>query len=64
MYLFLYLNSEEVAFYDGNKKERYILMGAFNTLKDHLRSFIRFKFFEGIVDNMIAKCMYCGQHDS
>lgn len=53
--------SQEVAFYNGNKKEQHILVSAFNKLKDHTRGFIWFKFFEGLVDTMIVKCMFVGE---
>ncbi|XP_067934447.1 ATP-binding cassette sub-family D member 3-like [Watersipora subatra] len=51
----LITNSEEVAFYKGNSKERHIIFSAFGSLRDHIRRFIQFKFIEGVFDNIIAK---------
>ncbi|XP_033636380.1 ATP-binding cassette sub-family D member 3-like isoform X2 [Asterias rubens] len=51
----LITNSEEVAFYQGNKRERRNIYHAFNKLVNHLRSFIFFRFSMGFVDNIIAK---------
>lgn len=48
--------SEEVAFYNGNKKEQAIIMHTFKKLVDHLRGFINFRFYMGLIDNVIAKC--------
>lgn len=48
-------NSEEIAFYQGNKKEHSTLMQVFHRLVDHLRDVITFKFSMGMVDNMVAK---------
>ena len=51
----LLTNSEEVAFYVGNKKESRVIKGSFDTLVDHLRKAMQFRFGMGIIDNMIAK---------
>ncbi|XP_022087262.1 ATP-binding cassette sub-family D member 3-like isoform X1 [Acanthaster planci] len=51
----LITNSEEVAFYQGNKRERLNIYHAFNKLVSHLRNFIFFRFSMGFVDNIIAK---------
>ncbi|XP_038048364.1 ATP-binding cassette sub-family D member 3-like isoform X2 [Patiria miniata] len=51
----LITNSEEVAFYQGNKREQRNIYHAFNKLVDHLRNFIFFRFSMGFVDNIIAK---------
>ncbi|ELT92932.1 hypothetical protein CAPTEDRAFT_164747 [Capitella teleta] len=51
----LITNSEEVAFYQGNKREQLTIMSSFNRLVDHLRTFIFFRFTMGFVDNIIAK---------
>ena len=50
--------SEEVAFYNGNKKEQTILLNTFKMLVDHCRNFIHFRFYMGLVDNIVAKCKY------
>lgn len=54
--LLLIFFSQEVAFYDGNVKEKSILTDSFNKLRDCIRSFIQFKFYEGIIDNILSKC--------
>ncbi|XP_067934177.1 ATP-binding cassette sub-family D member 3-like [Watersipora subatra] len=51
----LITNSEEVAFYNGNKKEQTILLSTFGRLVDHVRGFIQFRFYMGLIDNIIAK---------
>ncbi|KAK3091692.1 hypothetical protein FSP39_021925 [Pinctada imbricata] len=51
----LITNSEEVAFYQGNKREQFIILATFNKLVDHLRDFIFFRLQMGFVDNIIAK---------
>merc|ERR1719414_2105863 len=48
-------NSEEIAFYQGNKREHVTLMQVFHRLVDHLRDVITFKFSMGMVDNIVAK---------
>lgn len=50
--------SEEVAFYNGSRKEQSILLSSFRKLVDHIRSFIQFRFYMGLVDNIVAKCRY------
>ncbi|KAK6624683.1 ATP-binding cassette sub- D member 3 [Polyplax serrata] len=51
----LITNSEEVAFYQGNNREKLTVLAAFNKLTDHLRKFLEFKVLIGVVDNIIAK---------
>ncbi|KAI6221677.1 ATP-binding cassette sub-family D member 3 [Aphelenchoides besseyi] len=53
----LIMNSEEIAFYQGNEREKVSVMNAFNRMVRHLRSLILFRFSIGFVDNIIAK--YC-----
>uniref|UniRef100_A0AC35U7T3 ATP-binding cassette sub-family D member 3 n=1 Tax=Rhabditophanes sp. KR3021 TaxID=114890 RepID=A0AC35U7T3_9BILA len=51
----LITNSEEIAFYKGNQKEKTCLMNSFHKMVSHLRSLIIFKFSIGFLDNIIAK---------
>lgn len=51
----LITNSEEVAFYQGNRKEQSIIMASFQRLVFHLRNLIYFRFSMGLLDNIIAK---------
>lgn len=51
----LITHSEEVAFYNGNIREKATLMASYNKLLAHLRKFLRFKIFMGIIDNVVAK---------
>ncbi|CAI5441285.1 unnamed protein product [Caenorhabditis angaria] len=51
----LIMNSEEIAFYQGNKPERNALMGSFQNLVIHLRKSIMFRFTLGFVDNIVGK---------
>jgi len=51
----LITNSEEIAFYNGNKKEQTILLSTFKKLVNHIRNFIQFRFYMGLVDNIVAK---------
>jgi len=48
-------NSEEIAFYQGNRREHVTLLAVFRRLVDHLRDVITFKFSMGMVDNIVAK---------
>lgn len=52
----LITNSEEVAFYQGNVREKLTVLASFNKLTQHLRKFLEFRTGMGIIDNMIAKC--------
>ncbi|CAC5401138.1 ABCD3 [Mytilus coruscus] len=51
----LITNSEEIAFYQGNKREQTIIIATFRKLVRHLRNFISFRMQMGFVDNIIAK---------
>ncbi|CAL1538009.1 unnamed protein product [Lymnaea stagnalis] len=51
----LITNSEEIAFYQGNSREKFIITGTFHKLVDHLRNFIHFRVQMGFIDNIIAK---------
>ncbi|KAI0211665.1 ATP-binding cassette sub-family D member 3 [Lamellibrachia satsuma] len=51
----LITNCEEVAFYQGNRKEQSIILSTLERLIDHLRSFVVFRFAMGFVDNVIGK---------
>ncbi|XP_063284417.1 ATP-binding cassette sub-family D member 3 isoform X1 [Pelobates fuscus] len=51
----LITNSEEIAFYNGNKREKQTIHAAFNKLVEHLHNFILFRFSMGFVDSIIAK---------
>ncbi|XP_069823815.1 ATP-binding cassette sub-family D member 3 [Dendropsophus ebraccatus] len=51
----LITNSEEIAFYNGNKREKLTIHSAFNKLVEHLHKFILFRFSMGFVDSIIAK---------
>lgn len=53
----LIMNSEEIAFYQGNEREKVSIMNSFQRMVTHLRSLILFRFSLGFVDNIIAK--YC-----
>ncbi|XP_019645621.1 PREDICTED: ATP-binding cassette sub-family D member 3-like [Branchiostoma belcheri] len=51
----LITNSEEIAFYQGNQREKATIELSFQKLIEHLRTFIIFRFSMGFVDNIIAK---------
>lgn len=51
----LITNSEEVAFYQGNQREKLILLASFEKLTNHLRKFLEFRVGMGIIDNIVAK---------
>ncbi|XP_046879998.1 ATP-binding cassette sub-family D member 3a isoform X1 [Hypomesus transpacificus] len=51
----LITNSEEIAFYNGNLREKQTIHATFNKLVDHLHNFIFFRFSMGFVDSLIAK---------
>uniref|UniRef100_A0A1I7Z9X2 ATP-binding cassette sub-family D member 3 n=1 Tax=Steinernema glaseri TaxID=37863 RepID=A0A1I7Z9X2_9BILA len=53
----LITNSEEIAFYQGNERERSSIMNSFERMISHFRSLIIFRFSIGFIDNIIAK--YC-----
>lgn len=51
----LITNSEEIAFYNGNEKEKRTILHTFTRLYEHLQKFVAFRFRMGIVDDIIAK---------
>ncbi|KAG8436756.1 hypothetical protein GDO86_007733 [Hymenochirus boettgeri] len=51
----LITNSEEIAFYNGNKREKLTIYSSFHKLVEHLHNFILFRFSMGFVDSIIAK---------
>ncbi|CAH0473148.1 unnamed protein product [Peronospora belbahrii] len=51
----LITHSEEIAFYNGNVREKHILDQSFNRLVDLLRNSQQFRFLMSVVDNMVAK---------
>ncbi|XP_073705527.1 ATP-binding cassette sub-family D member 3b [Garra rufa] len=51
----LITNSEEIAFYNGNRREKQTINGTFQKLVDHLNRFIQFRFSMGVMDSIIAK---------
>ncbi|KAF5272211.1 hypothetical protein FQA39_LY01293 [Lamprigera yunnana] len=51
----LITHSEEIAFYQGNLREKATLLSSFNKLVNHLRKFLRFRIVMGVTDNIIAK---------
>lgn len=51
----LITNSEEVAFYQGNNRERLTLLASFSKLRSHLRKFLEFRVGMGIIDNIVGK---------
>lgn len=51
----LITHSEEVAFYNGNQREKATLLASYGKLLNHLKKFLRFKVFMGIIDNLVAK---------
>jgi ATP-binding cassette subfamily D (ALD) protein 3 len=52
----LITNCEEVAFYQGHKREEQNIMASFNRLVNHFRNCIMFRFSMGFIDNIVAKC--------
>lgn len=54
----LITNSEEVAFYQGNVREKLTLLASYSKLRSHLRKFLEFRVSMGIIDNIIGKCMH------
>ncbi|XP_060629947.2 ATP-binding cassette sub-family D member 3 isoform X2 [Anolis sagrei] len=51
----LITNSEEIAFYNGNQREKQTIHKAFRKLVEHLHNFILFRFTMGFIDTIIAK---------
>ena len=51
----LITNSEEIAFYRGNKKEEEVLNNSFHQLITLLKRAMLFKFSAGVIDSIVAK---------
>uniref|UniRef100_A0A6B2EGR3 Putative peroxisomal long-chain acyl-coa transporter abc superfamily protein n=1 Tax=Phlebotomus kandelakii TaxID=1109342 RepID=A0A6B2EGR3_9DIPT len=51
----LIANSEEIAFYQGNSREKLTILASFSKLMSHLRKFLDFRVSMGIVDNVVGK---------
>lgn len=51
----LITNSEEVAFYQGQAREKSNIMHSFHKLVNHSRNFVVFRFAMGFIDNIVAK---------
>ncbi|XP_050314343.1 ATP-binding cassette sub-family D member 3 [Anthonomus grandis grandis] len=51
----LITHSEEVAFYNGNLREKATLFASYKKLQNHLKKFLRFRVIMGIIDNLVAK---------
>ncbi|XP_026887100.2 ATP-binding cassette sub-family D member 3b isoform X2 [Electrophorus electricus] len=51
----LITNSEEIAFYNGSRREKRSIYETFQKLVDHLNRFIYFRFSIGIIDSIVAK---------
>uniref|UniRef100_A0A8C5HYV9 ABC transporter domain-containing protein n=1 Tax=Gouania willdenowi TaxID=441366 RepID=A0A8C5HYV9_GOUWI len=54
----LITNSEEIAFYNGNMREKQTIHATFKKLVDHLHNFIFFRFSMGFVDSIILYVAY------
>jgi ATP-binding cassette subfamily D (ALD) protein 3 len=51
----LITNSEEIAFYGGNEKEKAVINSSFQSLVNHLRNSMQFRCLLGVIDSIIAK---------
>ena len=51
----LITNSEEIAFYQGNGKEQSVINNSFQRMVSLLRKSMKFRFFMGVDDTMVAK---------
>ncbi|XP_066247854.1 ATP-binding cassette sub-family D member 3 [Euwallacea similis] len=51
----LITHSEEVAFYNGNRREKATLLASYKKLQTHLKKFLRFRVIMGIIDNLVAR---------
>ncbi|VVC93392.1 unnamed protein product, partial [Leptidea sinapis] len=51
----LITNAEEIAFYQGNRREHLTLLSSFYKLTRHLRNFLHFRVAMGFIDNIVAK---------
>lgn len=51
----LITHSEEIAFYGGNNKEKLTVLTAFHRLTNHLRKYLEFKVYMGLLENILGK---------
>lgn len=51
----LITNSEEIAFYQGNNREKLTIFASFSKLMAHMRKFLDFRVSMGIIDNIVGK---------
>lgn len=51
----LITNSEEVAFYQGNNREKLTVLASFQKLVNHMRKYLEFRVLMGTIDNLVAK---------
>ncbi|KJE92701.1 ATP-binding cassette [Capsaspora owczarzaki ATCC 30864] len=51
----LITNAEEIAFYNGNEKEKLVITQTFNRLVNMLRRSMQFRFGMGVIDSFVAK---------
>lgn len=51
----LITNSEEIAFYNGNRREKRTIDLTFQRLVNHLRNFLEYRFSLGMIDDIVAK---------
>lgn len=49
-------NLSELNKFQGNNREKLTLLASFNKLTKHLRKFLEFRVFMGVIDNIVAKC--------
>ena len=49
-------NGEEIAFYQGAKREHWVVSHTFDRLLAHLRRSQIFRYTMGVVDSLVAKC--------
>lgn len=54
----LITNCEEIAFYQGNKREKVTLKNSLDRLRDHLSKMLLFRFNLDYLDNIIARCKW------
>lgn len=54
----LITNCEEIAFYQGENRERLVLLNALNRLRNHLNDVALFRFNTDFLDNVLARCEY------
>lgn len=51
----LITHSEEIAFYQGNNREKLTMLASFHKLTRHLRKFLEFRVMIGFLDNIVGK---------